>query len=165
MSCSLIVRKANTLVSDTNSEVLQIVIDGFREMADKLDAIRRAEITDAPRQQPINVGVFDPDTDTPPVTPSPDPRAPRIQQDWCGLMLFAGLWAWEVRRGRGATASERLAIAQSAGYRDNRAWTGGWTDTWEDDAEGRRTIASRGKEFLDHYYKAVGRTLPDDLAL
>jgi hypothetical protein len=80
-------------------------------------------------------------------------------------MLWAQLRAINVRQGRGATPEESVAIAKRAGYRDGRAWNqwGGWRK----DEQGNRWIEEHdkvGTGSLRHYYSAVGRALPRDLA-
>lgn len=102
--------------------------------------------------------VFDPDTDEPPVTPAVngDPA----QRAWCGLLLWARLFAINARQHRGATMQEVVQIAKDAGYVDGRGWNK-WTG-WKDD--GGRWVTADGIHHLQHYYKEMSRTLPSDLA-
>ena len=156
-------------MSEIEDRVLQIVIGGLRNMADELESIRKDrpqlnnEASVLRKSAPaFEEGVFDPELDIPPVVPLVS--GDRLQRDWCGLILFGQLYALNQRRDRGATASERLAMAKAAGYADNRAWSG-WPNTWHDDESGGRWIDKDGLGFLRHYYNAVSRTLPDDLPL
>ncbi|MDF2092585.1 hypothetical protein P0Y31_09535 [Knoellia sp. 3-2P3] len=103
---------------------------------------------------------FDPDIDAPAAKPLVD--GDRGQRDWCCLMLWAQLRAFNVREGRGATPEESVEFAQRAGYRDGRAWNQ-WTG-WEKDDQGNRWITEDGMGHLRHYYAAVGREIPRDLA-
>ncbi|WP_426516775.1 hypothetical protein ACPPVQ_18850 [Diaminobutyricibacter sp. McL0618] len=134
-------------------------------MADELELLRNVDPESAGERKlaPMREeGVFDPEFDSAPVTPLVN--GDREQKDWCGLILFGQLYALNRRRGRGATATERLTIAKAAGYTDNRAWSG-WPNTWHDDEAGGRWIDNDGLGFLRHYYNEVRRTAPDDLPL
>lgn len=105
--------------------------------------------------------VFDPDTDQPPVTPTVDGN--RTERDWVSLMLWAQLRAINVRQGRGATPEESVQIAKTAGYRDGRAWNQ-WTGWIKDDEGGRWVTEDPGMAHMQHFYAAVGRAIPADLA-
>ena len=105
--------------------------------------------------------VFDPDTDQAPVTPTVDGN--RTERDWVCLLLWAHLRSINVRQGRGATPEESVQIAKKAGYRDGRAWNQ-WTG-WHKDGNGDRWVTDDpGIAHLQHYYAAVGRAIPADLA-
>lgn len=165
-----------------NAEALRAIVASYRSLADQLEELlpgtvrvpRADELTYAPN--PFMPGsVFDPESDTPPVTPHPHGKAPQ-QVDWCGFLFFGRLRAINVRENRGADPSERTAIARAAGYVDARGFAG-WTWTWKD-LEGARWITDEedltdedraksrwsGMQFLRHYAKALNVRLPDDLA-
>lgn len=103
--------------------------------------------------------VFDPEVDEPPVRPLVD--GDRAQRDWCSVVLWGRLFAINVRQHRGATKEEVVAIAKAAGYTDGRGWNR-WTG-WEE-RDGGRWALRGGFGHLRHYYEAVSRTLPFDLA-
>jgi len=103
--------------------------------------------------------MFDPERDTPPVTPLVD--GDRAQRDWCGLMLWGQLVALNVREGRGATQEESVAIAKRAGYRDGRAWNN-WTG-WRKGEDGGRWATAVGLGHLRQYFETVDRAMLEDL--
>lgn len=102
--------------------------------------------------------VFDPDIDMAPVTPKV--RGEQVQEDWCGLLLWARLQSINIRQGRGATKAEVVQIAKDSGYKDGRGWNKwtGWSDTGDS-----RWVEEAGVDHLRTYYRKVGRSLPPEL--
>ncbi len=136
--------------------IIEILSD-IRAETEEIELI----LNEARAADQASLPVFDPGSDTPPVRPLVD--GSRLQQDWCGLVLWASLRAINVREGRAATPEESVSIAKAAGYRDGRGWNA-WTLGWEKDADGGRWITEDGMIHLRNYYDAVGRRIPDDLA-
>jgi hypothetical protein len=133
---------------------IQEVINNIRAHVDRLEQLLAGDSSTT-----AELAVFDPERDTPPMTPTVEGN--RSERDWCALMLWAQLRAINVRQGRGATPQESREIAKAAGYRDGRAWNqwGGW----KKDDHGNRWVVEPGMRALRHYYSAVGRALPGDL--
>lgn len=106
----------------------------------------------------VSAPVFDPWQD-PPVQPLVD--GDRTQRDWCALLLWGQLLAVNVRENRGATKPEVVQFAKRAGYADGRGWNK-WSG-WKEDEDGR-WVTPAGVGHIRHYYAAVNRSLPSDLA-
>lgn len=169
----LLIRGSRAVV-EIDERVVLAVVEELRAQADGLETLVRVAEQDAsdggPVDAPLEGREFDPLVDEPPIAPKKDNKQPGymdpVQIDWCGFLLWGGLYAANVREGgRFATAAEARVIAQRAGYVGNGAWTG--TKEWKQgtlrDVQGGRMITERGKGWLRYYRDRLGVRLPADL--
>lgn len=136
-------------------------VDALAAIRLKLDELEVLIRESGAAQSHDDLPTFDPDTDTPPVTPLVD--GSRLQRNWCSLVLWSRLRAVNVRQGRAATPEESVRIAKDAGYQDGRGWNA-WTLGWEKDADGGRWMTEDGMIHLQHAADAVGYRIASDLA-
>lgn len=158
-------------MSDLDQAIARTIVNGLRDVANDIEALLEGKDSPATGQtgKVWGGGVFDPDVHLPPVKPTPSGADDPEGADWCGLLLFAGIYAINKRLGRRATRDEARNIVRKAGYRDLRGlsgWTTGGNDPVVDTNEqGEMKILPRGLKFLATYLERLGASLPADLVL
>lgn len=155
---------------EVDEETVRGIVETLREYTDKLESLIQSSIVlSADPGEGSRSNVFDPLTDTPPVSPKKDNQQVGYESpdqiDWCGFLLWGGLYAINAREGRYATEAECRAVAKKAGYHGNAAWTGtgNWKLGTEVDAQRGRMISEHGIRNLIYYMEKLGLTLPADL--
>lgn len=155
---------------EVDEETLRGIVESLRACTERLESLIQSPIAlSAERGEEGPSNVFDPLADIPPVSPKKDNQQVGYESpdqiDWCGFLLWGGLYAINAREGRYATEAECRAVAKKAGYHGNAAWTGtgNWKLGTEVDAQRGRMITEHGTRNLIYYMGKLGLTLPADL--